>query len=321
MLIRWAQSGTAAGTNFTVFSVAATKVELCLFDSAGERELERLVLPEYTDGYWHGMVPGVGPGSVYGLRVHGAYEPDSGHRFNPNKLLLDPYARAHVGELRWAPECFGYTLGDADEDLSFDERDSAPFVPKCVVVDPNFDWKGRPRTRRVPWDRTIVYETHVRGFTKQHPKVPPAQRGTYKGLATDEVIAYLKSLGITTIELLPIHTFVNDSHLLERGLTNYWGYNSIGFFAPDPRYASEPEQALREFKEMVARLHEAGLEVILDVVYNHTAEGNERGPTLSFRGLDNATYYRLLPDNKRYYINDTGTGNTLNLSHPPVIRW
>ncbi|MET0280138.1 MAG: glycogen debranching protein GlgX [Steroidobacteraceae bacterium] len=309
-----------SGTNFTVFSVAATKVELCLFDSSGERELERLVLPEYTDGYWHGLVDGVGPGSVYGLRVHGPYEPQTGHRFNPNKLLLDPYARAHVGELRWAPECFGYTLGAEGDDLTYDERDSAPFVPKCVVVDPNFDWKGRPRTRRVPWDRTIIYETHVRGFTKLHPKVPPAHRGTFKGLAADDVIAYVKSLGVTSIELLPVHTFVNDSHLLERGLTNYWGYNSIGFFAPDPRYASEPEQALREFKEMVARLHDAGLEVILDVVYNHTAEGNERGPTLSFRGLDNATYYRLLPDNKRYYINDTGTGNTLNLSHPPVIQ-
>jgi glycogen operon protein len=193
-------------------------------------------------------------------------------------------------------------------------------MPKCVVVDPNFDWKGQPRSRGVPWDQTIIYEAHVRGFTKRHPTVPEKQRGTFKGLGVREVVEYVKSLGVTSIELLPIHTFINDSHLLERQLTNYWGYNSIGFFAPDPRYASEPEQCLREFKEMVARFHDAGLEVILDVVYNHTAEGNERGPTLSFKGIDNATYYRLLPDQKRYYINDTGTGNTLNLSHPPVIQ-
>ncbi|HXA92202.1 MAG TPA: glycogen debranching protein GlgX, partial [Steroidobacteraceae bacterium] len=204
--------------------------------------------------------------------------------------------------------------------LTYDERDSAPFMPKCVVVDPNFDWKGQPRSRGVPWDRTIIYETHLRGFTQLHPAVPQKQRGTYKGFGTHEVIDYVKSLGVTTVELLPIHTFINDSHLLERSLTNYWGYNSIGFFAPDPRYASEPEQCLREFKEMVASFHDAGLEVILDVVYNHTAEGNERGPTLSFKGIDNATYYRLLPDAKRYYINDTGTGNTLNLSHPGVIQ-
>jgi isoamylase len=308
------------GTNFTLFSANATKVEVCLFDSVGSRELERLALPEYTDGFWHGYIPDVHPGSVYGLRVHGPYEPEAGHRFNPNKLLLDPYARAHVGELQWDPACFGYTIGAPDEDLSFDERDSAPFMPKCVVVDPNFDWQGQPRSRGVPWDQTVIYEAHVRGFTKLHPGVPERQRGTYKGLGRKEVVAYVKSLGVTSIELLPIHTFVNDSHLLERGLTNYWGYNSIGFFAPDPRYASEPEQSLREFKEMVASFHDAGLEVLLDVVYNHTAEGNERGPTLSFKGIDNASYYRLLPGQKRYYINDTGTGNTLNLSHPGVIE-
>ena len=311
---------TGAGTNFTVFSTAATKVEICLFDSVGRTELERLALPEYTDGYWHGYIPDVGPGSVYGLRVHGPYDPLNGYRFNPHKLLLDPYARGHVGDLKWAPECFGYTLGAKDEDLSFDVRDSAPFVPKCVVVDPRFDWNGMPRSRAVPWDRTIIYEAHVRGFTRLHPQVPEHERGTFRGMAAPEVIAYLKDLGVTSIELLPVHTFVNESHLLEHGLTNYWGYNSIGFFAPDPRYASAPDQTLREFKEMVARYHDAGLEVILDVVYNHTAEGNERGPTLSFRGIDNAVYYRLLPDQRRYYINDTGTGNTLNLSHPPVIQ-
>jgi isoamylase len=308
------------GTNFTLFSAHATKVEVCLFDSGGTREIERIALPEYTDQFWHGYIPDVHPAAVYGFRVHGPYEPKAGHRFNPNKLLLDPYARAHIGELKWGPECFGYTIGAPGDDLSFDERDSAPFMPKCVVVDPNFDWKGQPRSRAVPWDQTIIYETHVRGFTKRHPSVPEQRKGTFAGLSTKEVIAYVKALGVTTVELLPIHTFINDSHLLERGLTNYWGYNSIGFFSPDPRYASEPEQCLREFKEMVARFHDAGLEVILDVVYNHTAEGNERGPTLSFKGIDNATYYRLLPDQKRYYINDTGTGNTLNISHPAVIE-
>jgi isoamylase len=308
------------GTNFTLFSANATKVEICLFDSVGARELERIALPEYTDEIWHGYLPEVGPGDVYGLRVHGPYEPTAGHRFNPNKLLLDPYARGHTGELKWAHECFGYTIGAEGDDLSFDERDSAPFMPKCVVVDPNFDWRGQPRSRTVPWDRTIIYEAHVRGFTKLHPAVPVKQRGTFAGLGMQQVVDYVKSLGVTSVELLPIHTFVNDSHLLEQGLTNYWGYNSIGFFAPDPRYASEPEQCLREFKEMVARFHEAGLEIILDVVYNHTAEGNERGPTLSFKGIDNATYYRLLPDDQRYYINDTGTGNTLNMSHPAVIQ-
>jgi isoamylase len=307
------------GTNFTLFSAHATKVEVCLFDAAGDTELERIALPEYTDQIWHGYIPDVHPGSPYALRVHGPYEPQAGHRFNPNKLVLDPYARAHMGDLKWAPEVFGYTLGHADEDLSFDERDSAPFMPKCVVVDPNFDWKGQPRKGGIPWDRTIIYEAHVKGFTKLHKGVPEKQRGTYKGLGHKQVVEYVKSLGVTSIELLPVHAFINDGVLLERGLTNYWGYNSIGFFSPDPRYASEPEQSLREFKEMVANFHEAGLEVILDVVYNHTAEGNERGPTLSFKGIDNASYYRLMPE-KRYYINDTGTGNTVNLSHANVLE-
>jgi isoamylase len=307
------------GTNFTLFSANATKVEVCLFDSVGGTEQERIALPEYTDQIWHGYIPDVHPGSVYAMRVHGPYAPHEGHRFNPNKLVLDPYARAHIGELVWTPEVFGYTLGHADADLSFDERDSAPFVPKCVVVDPNFDWKGQPRKGGIPWDRTIIYEAHVKGFTKLHKGVPEKHRGTYKGLGNKQIVEYVKSLGVTSIELLPIHTFINDGVLLERGLTNYWGYNSIGYFAPDPRYASEPEQSLREFKEMVASFHEAGLEVILDVVYNHTAEGNELGPTLSFKGIDNAAYYRLMPE-KRYYINDTGTGNTVNLSHPSVIE-
>jgi isoamylase len=308
------------GVNFSLFSSHATKVELCLFDAAGTRELERIALPEYTNEIWHGYVPDLAPATVYGFRVHGPYEPTEGHRFNPNKLLLDPYARAHTGELKWDPACFGYTIGPGKDDLTFDDRDSAPFVPKCVVVDPNFDWRGEPNRQPVPWDHTIIYETHVRGYTKRHPQVAEHQRGTFAGLGTKQVIDYIKSIGVTSVELLPVHTFINDSQLLERGLSNYWGYNSIGFFAPDPRYASDRANSLREFKEMVARFHDAGLEVILDVVFNHTAEGNELGPTLSFKGIDNASYYRLLPDEPRYYINDTGTGNTLNLSHPRVIQ-
>ncbi len=300
------------GVNFALFSSAATKVEVCLFDSSGKSEKERIELPEYRDEIWHGYVPDIGPGTIYGFRVHGPYQPADGLRFNPNKLLLDPYARAHIGELKWDPAVFGYKLGAEDADLTFDERDSAPFVPKSVVVEKVW--------RPVPWDRTIVYETHVRGFTKLHPGVPERERGTFAGLAVKGVIDYIRSLGVTTVELLPVHTFINDSFLLEKKLTNYWGYNSIGFFAPDPRYAADPSKCLQEFKEMVARFHDAGLEVIIDVVYNHTAEGSERGPTLSFRGIDNASYYRLMPEQKRYYINDTGTGNTLNLSHPRVIQ-
>jgi isoamylase len=306
------------GVNFALFSAHATKVEVCLFDQSGATETQRFELPEYRDEIWHGYVPDLRPGQVYGFRVHGPYAPDEGHRFNPNKLVLDPYSRAHIGALKWDPAVFGYKMGE--DDLTFDERDSAPFMPKCVVVDPDFDWKREKVWRAVPWDRTIIYETHVRGYTKLHPKVPEHARGTFAGLAVKEVIDYIKSLGVTTVELLPVHTFINDSFLLEKKLTNYWGYNSIGFFAPDPRYAADESKCLQEFKEMVARFHDAGLEVIIDVVYNHTAEGSERGPTLSFRGIDNSSYYRLMPDKKRYYINDTGTGNTLNLSHPRVIQ-
>ncbi|MCU1325845.1 MAG: glycogen debranching enzyme [Bryobacterales bacterium] len=308
-----------AGTNFSVFSGHATKVEVCLFDESGQQELQRIALPEYTDQVWHGYLPAVRPGTLYGYRVHGPYEPEAGHRFNPNKLLLDPYASAHMGTLTWDPAVFGYQLESLD-DRTFDERDSAPFMPKCRVVDPNFEWSDLPDRKPVPWDDTIIYELHVKGFTKLHPGVPADGRGTYRSLVTNEVVNYIKSLGVTSVELMPVHTFVDEHSLLEKGLTNYWGYNSIGFLAPDPRYAATPSESLREFKEMVARFHDAGLEVILDVVYNHTPEGNERGPTLSFKGLDNASYYRLLPDNKRYYINDTGTGNTLNLTHPRVIQ-
>lgn len=305
------------GVNFALFSANATKVELCLFDQEGRTELERIELPEFTDEVWHGYLPDARPGTVYAYRVHGPYDPAAGHRFNPNKLLLDPYAKGYAGELRWGPELFGYVMESGD-DTTFDGRDSAANMPKCMVIDPAFTWM-RDRRPDVPWERTILYEAHVRGFTKLHPAVPEELRGTYSGLATKEVLDYIRALGVTSVELLPIHAFVNDSHLSEKGLTNYWGYNSIGFFAPHPLYSSKPGFAHAEFKEMVAHLHDAGLEVVLDVVYNHTAEGNELGPTLSFKGIDNANYYRLAPD-RRYYINDTGTGNTVNLSHSRVLQ-
>ena len=305
------------GINFAIFSANATKVELCLFDLAGHHEIERIELPEYTDEVWHGYLPDARPGTVYGYRVHGPYEPLHGHRFNPNKLVLDPYAKALVGLLHWNDALFGYTLRSARQDLSFDRRDSAPYMPKCKVIDPAFTW-GRERAPQIPWERTVLYELHVKGFTQRHPAVRPEYRGTFSGLTDHSVIEYIKALGITAVELLPVHAFVDDKHLLEKGLRNYWGYNTIGFFAPDPRYMSTP--FVNEFKDMVAHLHDAGIEVILDVVYNHTAEGNERGPTLSFKGIDNASYYRLIPDDKRHYINETGTGNTLQISHPRVLQ-
>jgi glycogen operon protein len=304
------------GVNFAIFSANATKVELCLFDLEGRNELERIELPEYTDEVWHGYLPDARPGTTYGYRVYGPYDPKEGHRFNPNKLLLDPYARQLVGDLAWNPALFGYTIGSPDADLSFDKRDSARFMPKCRVVESAFTW-GRVRRPQIPWERTIVYETHLRGFTMQHPAVPRELRGTFSGLMQHEVIEYIRTLGVTAVELLPIHAFVDDSYLIDKGLRNYWGYNSIGFFAPQPRYLATP--FVNEVKEMVSHLHDAGIEVILDVVYNHTAEGNELGPTLSFKGIDNASYYRLAPD-KRYYINDTGTGNTVNLSHSRVLQ-
>ncbi len=308
------------GTNFALFSAHAEKVEVCLFDPTGGQEVERVALPEYTNQIWHGYLPNVTPGTIYGYRVYGPYEPENGHRFNPNKLLLDPYACAHFGKLKWDPAIFGYNMESGD-DTTFDERDSAPFMLKCTVADPEFSWQGEHSGRNpIRWDDTIIYETHVKGFTRCNPKVPEELRGTYAGLGCKPSIDYIKSLGVTSVELLPIHTFIDDSHLLEKGLVNYWGYNTIGFFAPDPRYAANRVDSLHEFKEMVANFHAAGLEVILDVVYNHTAEGNEKGPTLSFKGIDNASYYRLLPDKKRFYINDTGTGNTVNLSHPRVIQ-
>ena len=304
--------------NFALFSAYATKVELCLFDQDTLDEVERIELPEFTDEVWHGYLPDARPGTVYGYRVHGPYRPAEGHRFNHHKLLLDPYARGHVGELVWHDAVYGFTVGHRDGDLSFDTRDSAPYVPKCLVIDPAFTW-GRERKPSVAWESTILYEAHVKGFTALHPAVPPGLRGTFSGLATQEVVDYIRGLGVTSIELLPVQTFVNDAVLVERGLNNYWGYNTIGFFAPHQGYSTKPVFAHAEFKEMVAHLHDSGLEVILDVVYNHTAEGNENGPTLSFRGIDNRSYYRLL-DPSRFYVNDTGTGNTLNLKHPRVLQ-
>jgi isoamylase len=306
------------GVNFALFSAHATKVELCLFDDDGGTEIERIVLPEYTDEVWHGFLPDARPGTFYGYRAYGPYEPDSGHRFNPNKLLLDPYAKALHGKLEGNPALFGYTMESGD-DLTFDERDSAPFMPTCRVVDSAFTW-GDDRPPRTAWERTIVYELHARGYTMLHPLVPEILRGTFRGLTDPAVLDHIRRLGVTVVELLPVHQFIDDSHLLDKGLVNYWGYSSISFFALARRYASVPDFAFAEFKEMVARFHDAGIEVILDVVYNHTAEGNELGPTLSFKGIDNASYYRLLPDQPRYYINDTGTGNTLNLSHQRVLQ-
>ena len=304
------------GVNFALFTAHATKVELCIFDIEGKREFERIELPEYTDEVWHGYLPDARPGTVYGYRVHGRYEPAAGHRFNPNKLLIDPYAKQLVGELSWNPAVFGYTLDSPDKDLSFDTRDSQAFVPKCRVIDPAFTW-GPERKPRVPWERTIVYELHARGYTMRHPTIPPEMRGTFAGLMRPEIVDHIQRLGVTAVELMPVHAFADDSHLLKKGLRNYWGYNTLAFFAPQPRYLGTP--FVNEMKEMVAHFHAAGIEVILDVVYNHTAEGNELGPTLSLKGIDNASHYRLSPE-PRYYINDTGTGNTVNLSHPRVLQ-
>ena len=295
---------------------------MCLFDSIDSaRESRRVALAEHTDLVWHAYLPEVRPGQLYGYRVHGPYEPRAGHRFNPNKLLIDPYAKAVAGDIRWDDAVFGYTIGSEQADLSFDERDSAPFVPKCVVVDPAFGWgdDARPRT---PWHKTLIYEMHVRGFTKLHPEVPEELRGTYAGLTHPSVIDYLCALGVSAVELMPVHQFVSDKFIQDRGLTNYWGYNSVGFFAPDVRYSSSGTmgQQVTEFKTMVKTLHREGIEVILDVVYNHTGEGNHFGPTLAFRGIDNAAYYRLVPGQPRYYVDFTGCGNTLNMVHPRALQ-
>jgi len=305
------------GVNFAIFSAHAEKIELCVFDEQGKRELQRFVLPEWTDEVWHGYLPDARPGLLYGYRAHGRYAPEEGHRFNSNKLLLDPYARKLSGPVRWTDALHGYQVRSRREDLSFDRRDSALAMPKAVVVDDHFDWSRdvRPNT---PWSETVIYEAHVKGLTKLFDLVPPRERGSYAALGHPKVIEHLQRLGITAIELLPIHTFTQDRFLQEKGLRNYWGYNTLGFFAPEQSYFSTDTQD--ELRRVVRRLHAAGIEVILDVVYNHTCEGSERGPTLSWRGLDNATYYRLLPDNPRYCINDTGTGNTLKLTSARVIQ-
>jgi len=306
-----------SGTNFAIFSANATKVELCLFDGRGKREIARIALPEYTDEVWHGYLPQVRPGQLYGYRVHGPYDPANGHRFNPNKLLLDPYALELHGHNRWHDAAFGYKIGHAREDMSFDRRDSAFVMPKCVVVDPAVTW-GPDRRPNIPWAETIIYEAHVKGMTALTPDLPENLRGTFGGLADPRVIDHLQKLGVTAIELLPTQAFFDDRYLIEKGLTNYWGYNSVGFFAPAMRYLSSGSN-LHEFKLMVRRIHEAGIEVILDVVYNHTAEGNQLGPTLSFRGIDNSSYY-ILADDPRYYFDTTGCGNSLDLTHPRVLQ-
>lgn len=310
------------GVNFAIYAEHATKVELCLFDSPdASQESMRIPILEQTDNVWHVFLPDAAPGQLYGYRVHGPYEPGEGQRFNPNKILLDPYAKLIGRGTHWDDSLFGYTIGHSDEDLSFDERDSAAHAPLAAVIDPAFTW-GDDRPPRTPMHKTIIYELHVRGFTKLHQSIPEDLRGTYAGLASAPAIRHLKQLGITAVELMPVHHFLQDRHLVERGLANYWGYNTLAFFAPEIRYVSggRPLDAVREFKSMVRNLHKAGIEVILDVVYNHTAEGSHLGPTVSLRGIDNAAYYRLVADDGRYYMDYTGCGNTLNVMNPRVLQ-
>ncbi|GAA4424000.1 glycogen debranching protein GlgX [Pontibacter saemangeumensis] len=310
------------GVNFALYGGNSTAVDLCLYDPTDhKKEIAKIKLTEHTHQIWHVYLPGLQPGQLYGYRVHGPYEPHRGNRYNANKLLLDPYAKAISGTVEWHDSLFGYEVGHPDEDFSFSKSDSAPYMPKAVVVDHNYDWGG-DKAPKIPYHKSIIYETHVKGFTKLHPNIPEDIRGTYKGMAHPETLKYLKELGITAVELMPVHHFITDRYLAEKGLTNYWGYNSIGFFAPDVRYSSNGtlgEQVV-EFKDMVKALHREGIEVILDVVYNHTGEGNHMGPTLSFKGIDNASYYRLVDKDPRFYMDYTGTGNTLNSSLPSVLR-
>jgi isoamylase len=309
------------GVNFALFSENAESVELCLFNAPqDQKEYTRIKIEEVTHHVWHVYVDGLKPGQLYGYRVHGPYEPEKGHRFNKNKLLIDPYAKALAGTIKWDNALFPYNIGDEHGDLSFNESDSTPFIPKSVVIGDQFDWQG-DKAPKIPYHDSIIYEAHVKGFTQLNPGLPAELQGTYAGLASEPSIQYLKELGITAIELMPIHHFVADRHLVEKGLTNYWGYNTLSFFAPDARYSSSgvAGEQVTEFKNMVKTLHQAGIEVILDVVYNHTAEGNHLGPSLSFKGIDNASYYRLKPDEPRYYMDYTGTGNTLNVRLPNVL--
>ena len=311
-----------SGVNFAVFSEHATKVELCLFESAkAKRETYRIELPEQTDLVWHAYLPDVEPGQLYGYRVSGPYDPDNGHRFNSFKVLLDPYAKAIGRDLTWSDSMFGYCIGNPHQDLSLDIRDNAPEAPLGVVLDPGFHW-GADKPLRTPWHKTLIYEAHVKGYSMLHQGVPKHLRGTYAGLVSDETLRHLLKLGVTAVELMPVHHRVDDRHLTERGAGNFWGYNTLSYFAPDTRYmaAKDPQEGVREFKRMVKTLHEAGIEVILDVVYNHTGEGNHLGPTLSLRGLDNANYYRLVPHSARYYMDYTGCGNTLNMRCPRVLQ-
>ncbi|WP_276485588.1 glycogen debranching protein GlgX [Paraflavitalea pollutisoli] len=310
------------GVNFAFYAAHASAVELCLFDQAKQDvEQLRINIRDRFDGVWHIYLPGIRPGQLYGYRVHGAYEPEAGHRHNPAKLLIDPYAKAIAGRIDWNNALFGYEIGHPDADLHPSPVDSAPYIPKSVVVDDAFKW-GNDKPLNIPYHESVIYELHVKGFTKLHPELPEQLRGTYAGLAHPVTIRYLKQLGVTAVELLPVHHYVADRHLVERGLTNYWGYNTIGFFAPDVRYSSSGVlgEQVKEFKRMVKALHNAGIEVILDVVYNHTAEGNHLGPTLSFRGIDNQSYYRPGHESPRYYDDYTGTGNTLNAGNPNVLR-
>lgn len=305
------------GVNFAIFSKHAEKVELCVFDDKGRHERQRIALRERTDDVWHCYLPQARPGMAYGYRVHGRYKPEEGHRFNPHKLLLDPYAKDMVGELRWSDALYGYAVGSKRQDLSFDRRDSAAFMPKSRVLEPAFTW-GDDRRPHVPWQDMVIYELHVRGFTMQSPIVSEELRGTYAALGALPVIDYLQRLGVTTVELLPVHAFLNDRHLAEQSMQNYWGYNTLAFFAPEPRYSCSGK--VKEFKTMVKSLHSAGIEVILDVVFNHTCEGNHLGPTLSMRGVDNASYYILNGGERRYYDDFTGCGNTVNLEAPRALQ-
>ncbi len=305
------------GVNFALFSENADQVDLCLFDVSGQEELFRIALSEHTDLVWHCYLPEARPGQLYGYRVHGPYDPEQGHRFNPAKLLIDPYAKSIEGPMRWSDAHFGYVVGDPAEDLSLDPRDNARDVPKSKVVDPAFTW-GDDRPPRIPWHQTVLYELHVKGFTYRHPEVPPSLRGTYAGLASAPAIAHLQGLGVTAVELMPVHHSISERRLVEHGLVNYWGYNSVGYFAPDRRFSASGH--INEFKTMVKSLHSAGMEVILDVVYNHTCEGNHLGPTLSLRGIDNSVYYRLQTGNPRFYMDFTGTGNTMNMRQPRVLQ-
>ena len=309
------------GTNFAVFSANATGIDVCLYGDDETTPYRTVPLPECTNQVWHGLLPDVRPGSRYLLRAHGAYDPRAGHRFNPAQALVDPYARAIEGETTWEPPMYSYELAAPDDNLVMNETPNDAYMPKCVVIADDFQW-GDDRAPNVPWLETVIYETHVKGMTRNHPDIPEEIRGTYRGLGHPAVTGYLTSLGITTVELLPIHSFVDDHFLVQKSLRNYWGYSTLGYFAPESRYASDAGGGgqVREFKEMVKALHAAGIEVLLDVVYNHTCEGNHLGPTLSLRGLDNSSYYRLLPGNPEYYLDFTGTGNSLNVAHPQVLK-